>query len=112
MPASALEPAVSGSILQAAGAASGGLPRQRILHVFRAPVGGLFRHVVDLARLQAAAGHAVGLVCDASTGGERAAQATGLPYCMSETEGFDANDEHKKNGLMAVSKLLMAVRRM
>ncbi|CAO4182183.1 glycosyltransferase family 4 protein [Methylorubrum aminovorans] len=49
--------------------------RHRILHVFRAPVGGLFRHVVDLTRLQAEAGHAVGLVCDASTGGERAEQA-------------------------------------
>jgi glycosyltransferase involved in cell wall biosynthesis len=47
----------------------------RILHVFRAPVGGLFRHVVDLARLQAAAGHAVGIVCDATTGGERAERA-------------------------------------
>ena len=46
--------------------------RHRILHVFRAPVGGLFRHVIDLTRLQAEAGHAVGLVCDASTGGERA----------------------------------------
>lgn len=44
----------------------------RILHVFRAPVGGLFRHVVDLARLQAAAGHQVGLVCDSTTGSERA----------------------------------------
>lgn len=47
----------------------------RILHVFRAPVGGLFRHVVDLTRLQAAAGHRVGIVCDASTGGARAEQA-------------------------------------
>ncbi|WP_245930564.1 glycosyltransferase family 4 protein [Methylobacterium radiodurans] len=47
-------------------------PTRRILHVFRAPVGGLFRHVVDLTRLQAAAGHAVGLVCDADTGGVRA----------------------------------------
>lgn len=47
----------------------------RILHVFRAPVGGLFRHVVDLARLQSAAGHRVGIVCDASTGGARAEQA-------------------------------------
>jgi glycosyltransferase involved in cell wall biosynthesis len=45
----------------------------RILHVLRAPVGGLFRHVVDLARGQAARGHQVGLFCDASTGGERAA---------------------------------------
>ncbi|MCJ2013948.1 glycosyltransferase family 4 protein [Methylobacterium sp. J-076] len=47
----------------------------RILHVFRAPVGGLFRHVSDLARLQAAAGHAVGLVCDATTGGAQAERA-------------------------------------
>ncbi|KNY22573.1 glycosyltransferase family 4 protein [Methylobacterium sp. ARG-1] len=51
--------------------------RHRILHVFRAPVGGLFRHVLDLARLQAAAGHAVGIVCDATTGGERGAKALG-----------------------------------
>jgi glycosyltransferase involved in cell wall biosynthesis len=48
-------------------------PRERILHVFRAPVGGLFRHVLDVARLQIAAGHQVGIFCDASTGGERAA---------------------------------------
>ena len=46
-----------------------------ILHVFRAPVGGLFRHVVDLARGQAAAGHRVGIVADASTGGARAEAA-------------------------------------
>jgi len=43
-----------------------------ILHVFRAPVGGLFRHVVDLVRGQAAAGHRVGILADASTGGARA----------------------------------------
>ena len=56
----------------------------RILHVFRAPVGGLFRHVVDLTRLQAAAGHAVGIVCDATTGGERAEQALAdLAPCLT-----------------------------
>jgi glycosyltransferase involved in cell wall biosynthesis len=44
----------------------------RILHVLRAPVGGLFRHVVDLASSQAARGHAVGIVADATTGGEQA----------------------------------------
>jgi glycosyltransferase involved in cell wall biosynthesis len=44
----------------------------RILHVLRAPVGGLFRHVVDLAREQAARGHQVGLVTDSSTGGDQA----------------------------------------
>ena len=43
--------------------------RLRILHVLRAPVGGLFRHVVDLAAAQAARGHAVGLVLDSTTGG-------------------------------------------
>jgi hypothetical protein len=37
-----------------------------ILHVMRAPVGGLFRHVIDLARGQAARGHRVGLIADSS----------------------------------------------
>jgi glycosyltransferase involved in cell wall biosynthesis len=41
----------------------------RILHCVRAPIGGIFRHVEDLAREQAAAGHEVGVICDASTGG-------------------------------------------
>ena len=49
-------------------------PRKlRILHVLRAPLGGLFRHVVDLTREQVARGHAVGFVTDSLTGGERAA---------------------------------------
>jgi glycosyltransferase involved in cell wall biosynthesis len=57
--------------------------RYRILHVFRAPVGGLFRHVMDLARLQAASGHAVGIVCDSTTGGARAELAlAGLMPCL------------------------------
>jgi glycosyltransferase involved in cell wall biosynthesis len=44
----------------------------KILHVLRAPVGGLFRHVIDLAREQIARGHHVGLVADSTTGGTRA----------------------------------------
>ena len=44
----------------------------RILHVLRAPLGGLFRHVIDLAREQVARGHAVGLIADSLTGGARA----------------------------------------
>jgi glycosyltransferase involved in cell wall biosynthesis len=44
----------------------------KILHVLRAPVGGLFRHVVDLASGQAVRGHRVGIVADAVTGGPRA----------------------------------------
>jgi glycosyltransferase involved in cell wall biosynthesis len=43
-----------------------------ILHVFRAPVGGLFRHVLDLTHEQIARGHRVGLIADLRTGGTRA----------------------------------------
>ena len=39
----------------------------RILHSLRAPVGGLFRHVCDLATAQSRAGHEVAVVC-ADTG--------------------------------------------
>ena len=46
----------------------------RILHVLRAPLGGLFRHVIDLTYEQIARGHAVGLVVDSSTGGMRASE--------------------------------------
>ena len=38
----------------------------KILHVLRAPVGGLFRHVLDLAQGQAARGHNVGIVAAAT----------------------------------------------
>jgi glycosyltransferase involved in cell wall biosynthesis len=40
-----------------------------IVHVARSPVGGIFRHISDLASAQAAAGHAVGLICDSTSGG-------------------------------------------
>ena len=42
----------------------------RIVHCFRSPVGGIFRHVRDLAEAQAEAGHEVGVVCDSTTGGD------------------------------------------
>ncbi len=44
----------------------------KIIHVFRAPVGGLFRHVIDLVDGQIARGHRVGIIADSSTGGDRA----------------------------------------
>jgi glycosyltransferase involved in cell wall biosynthesis len=47
----------------------------KIVHVLRAPVGGVLRHVTDLAEAQTAAGHAVGIVCDALTGGPFEAKA-------------------------------------
>jgi glycosyltransferase involved in cell wall biosynthesis len=44
----------------------------RILHAVRAPVGGIFRHILDLANGQAERGHHVGIIADSLTGGERA----------------------------------------
>jgi glycosyltransferase involved in cell wall biosynthesis len=47
----------------------------RIVHAVRAPVGGIFRHILDLANGQADAGHHVGIIADNLTGGERASAA-------------------------------------
>jgi len=44
----------------------------RILHCLRSPLGGLFRHVCDLSEAQVAQGHLVGVICDASSGGDTA----------------------------------------
>jgi glycosyltransferase involved in cell wall biosynthesis len=47
----------------------------RILHAVRAPVGGIIRHILDLANGQADRGHHVGIVTDSLTGGARAEAA-------------------------------------
>ena len=47
---------------------------------------------------------------DKSGAGERAAQDAEIAYCMSDTLGNDANDDHRKSGLMVVCKKLMEVR--
>src|SRR5579863_399946 len=47
----------------------------RIMHVFRAPLGGLFRHVIDLAGEQIARGHEVGLFFDSEMRTEQAERA-------------------------------------
>jgi glycosyltransferase involved in cell wall biosynthesis len=49
----------------------------RILHVLRAPIGGLFRHVHDLALGQASLGCEVGVICDSRTGGDNVEAALG-----------------------------------
>lgn len=55
----------------------------KILHVFRTPVGGLFRHVRDLARGQSELGHEVGIICDSTTGGQVASDLLDsvAPHC-------------------------------
>jgi glycosyltransferase involved in cell wall biosynthesis len=47
----------------------------RILHAVRTPVGGIFRHILDLANGQVDRGHHVGIIADSLTGGERAEAA-------------------------------------
>jgi glycosyltransferase involved in cell wall biosynthesis len=44
----------------------------KIVHMLRAPLGGLFRHVMDVANGQIERGHRVGLIVDSTTGGTRA----------------------------------------
>jgi glycosyltransferase involved in cell wall biosynthesis len=61
-----------------------------ILHVLRTPVGGLFRHVLDLARGQIARGHRVGIIADRDSGGPAAdaalaAIAPSLALALSRT---------------------------
>lgn len=41
----------------------------RIIHCFRSPVGGIFRHVRDLIDYHYEQGHELGILCDSSTGG-------------------------------------------
>lgn len=48
-----------------------------IIHVLRAPVGGVFRHVVDLVQGQVARGHNVGIIVDSLTGNDRATEVIG-----------------------------------
>lgn len=47
---------------------------------------------------------------DESKTGEKAAAATGLPWAMSDTVGWDANDLHLKSSLFAVVAKIMEVR--
>jgi hypothetical protein len=49
--------------------------RLKIVHVVRSPIGGIFRHIVDLVDAQAKAGHDVGIICDSLTGGRFEDQA-------------------------------------
>ena len=48
---------------------------------------------------------------DKSGAGEAAAIKTGLPYCMADTVGWDANDLHTEDSLMSVCKKILEVRK-
>ncbi len=68
----------------AAAQPAGSASSLKILHILRAPLGGLFRHVIDLVQGQAARGHRVGLFLDSTTGGTRAeAVLADLAPCLA-----------------------------
>jgi len=54
----------------------------RILHCLRAPVGGLFRHVHDLALGQAQLGAEVGIICDSRSEGDPVALGRLADNCV------------------------------
>ena len=49
---------------------------------------------------------------DLSGIGQKSAEATGLPWCMSDLVGEDANDVHKNRGIFALTKIIMKVRKL
>jgi glycosyltransferase involved in cell wall biosynthesis len=73
-PAAANSAAVSADMdVEAAGVVrADAAPSLNIVHILRAPLGGLFRHVVDLVAGQAGRGHRIGMIVDSTTGGARA----------------------------------------
>ncbi len=69
-------------------------------------------NIVEIAKMLRTGRRYVFADNDASGAGERAAKATGLSYCMSPVEGEDANDLHKRAGLMPLCDLIMEARRL
>lgn len=86
--------------------------RLRILHVFRAPLGGLFRHVQDLAAAQADAGHAVGLVCDVGGGPRAEAALAGLaPRLDLGVTRWPINRAPNSGDILLIARMVRHIRR-
>ena len=81
----------------------------RIIHCLRAPVGGLFRHVRDLAQGQAAAGCEVGLICASGTGDVLTEQAldTVRPSCALGIERIPMHRQVSPGDLGAALRVRM-----
>jgi glycosyltransferase involved in cell wall biosynthesis len=88
-------------------------PGLRILHVFRAPVGGLFRHVLDLAREQSARGCAVGMIADSLTGGETAERqiAELAPLLRLGVTRFPMRRKPHPGDLLAIARVCREIAR-
>jgi glycosyltransferase involved in cell wall biosynthesis len=86
----------------------------RILHAVRAPVGGIFRHILDVANGQADRGHQVGIIADSLTGGERAAAALAeiAPRLALGVHRLPSRREPHLTDLLAWGKFMRLVRRL
>ena len=80
-----------------------------IVHVVRAPIGGIFRHIADLARAQTAAGHRVGIVCDSRSGGafEDVSRRAGVAIPHGKALGVAAAD-HDRDGQVHLAPTVLA----
>lgn len=81
----------------------------RILHCLRAPVGGLFRHVLDLSEEQANRGHDVGILAD-SNAEDRLTSSKFAAIAPKLTLGVARIPMHRQPGLGDVAAV-RAVRR-
>ena len=65
----------------------------KIIHCFRSPVGGLFRHIYDLIQGQSKLGLKVGLICDSLTGDSQSEHVLAelAPYCSLGTYRLPMN---------------------
>jgi glycosyltransferase involved in cell wall biosynthesis len=86
----------------------------KILHTVRTPVGGIFRHIVDLANGQVDRGHHVGIVADGLTGGERAdaALAEIAPRLNLGVHRFPIRREPGPSDLMVWAKFMRLIRQL
>ncbi len=82
-----------------------------ILHVFRAPLGGLFRHVCDLAEGQKRAGHRVGIVCGEVPGDAVAAARLDAiaAHCDLGIHTFEMNRMPGISDVINMSRLVSVV---
>jgi glycosyltransferase involved in cell wall biosynthesis len=84
----------------------------KIVHILRAPLGGLFRHVYDLVIGQAARGHRVGLVVDSMTGGARADAMLGelAPHLALGFERVPITRQLSPNDLPALRRVAQRIK--
>jgi len=87
--------------------------RLKIVHVVRSPIGGIFRHIVDLVDAQTKAGHDVGVICDSLTGGrfEDEVIASVAPRLALGVTRFPMRRSVSLTDFVAVRRLLLALYR-